>query len=294
MIISCLVSILQRWKDGQHGINDYAKFDCKFRTFSDKSEMFRGDSFWKNIKMAEKLANNHQDLAPISLSEKVEMLIFKNKKNVAKSIVKISYDVPFEQVVKDVEAASFLTSVKDDDGVELLEVPAANGWKSLFPEWKAYRQLNAGFWGVPKSKKSIVGNRFSKSYVVSGSSSTLHVKGQTTFLVKTNETQTKLLKKLVLKKDGRYFPGDVYLNYGEHLHYGVSGLSDDNQHVLVAIETDIPVQSVTVYDAQTGAILGKAESQPFEFNLPVAVSEINLDVVYDKLKKVRVDYSVSQ
>ena len=287
-----LLSILQRWKDGQYGVNDYAKFDCKYRNFIDQADMFKGASFWQSINLKESLSAL-QDIDHVSLAEKAKLVVFMNKSNPAKRILKISFDLPVDNVLKEVEAESFLTSVKGNDGAELLDGTEALGWKSLFPEWKEYRQLNSGFWGVPKRKNSIRNNRFSKSYAVSThSSSKLNVQGQTTFLVKTNETKPKSLKKLTLKKEGHFVQGDAYLDFGEYVSYGINGLSDDNQHVLVAIQTDVPVLSVVAYDAYTGAEIGRTDTLPLELNLPISTTEINLDVVYTKLKKVRVDYSM--
>lgn len=290
-----LVSILQRWKDGQHGVNDYANFDCKYRSFSDKSKMFKGNSFWQSIQLKDNLLKDFQGMEDIPLTENVKMLVYKNKSNPSKKILKISYDLPVDQVLKEVEAESFLTSVKNDDGVELQINSGVLGWKSLFPEWKEYRKLNAGFWGEPKRRKSILNNRFSKSYAITSNESAIkEVKGQTTFLVKTKEQKSKSLKKLTLKRDGRFIQGEAYLDFGEYINYQINGLSDDNQHVLVAIETDMPIFSVIAYDAQTGIELDKADTLPLELNLPISTAEINIDVVYNKLKKVRVDFSVSQ
>ncbi len=290
-----LVNILQRWKDGQYGVKDYAKFDCKYRSFTDRSEMFKGDSFWQSIDFKGRLIKNLQDVESISLSEKVNLSVYKNRNNPLKKILKISYELPSEHIVKEVEAESFLTSVKGASGAELYETSAALGWKSLFPEWKDYRQLNTGFWGVPKQKKSVINQRFTKSFSIECDEQTIaSVKGQTTFLVKTDLSQTKTLGKLVLKKNDNFVNGDVYLDYGEYIHCTINGLSDDHQRVLVGFDADIPIQSLTAHDAMTGTALGTAKKTPFELELPVSTKEISLVVDYAKLKKARVDFLVKK
>ncbi len=289
-----LVSILQRWKDGQYGVNDYAEFDCKYRNLTNRAEMFDGDSFWQSINLTEKLSTL-QDVEHVALSGKAKLLVFRNRNNPSKKILKISFDLPMDQVVKEVEAESFLTSVKGDDGTEMYRAPQALGWKSLFPEWKDYKPLNTGFWGVPKRKKSVLNNRFSKSYsIVSSHSAKLNVKGQTTFLVKTEETKSNSLNKLTLKKDDHFVKSEKYLDFGEYIRLSINGLSNDNQHVLVAVQSDVPILSVVAYDARTGAKIGTADTLPLELNLPISTTEINLDVVYTNLKKVCVEYTITE
>ena len=291
-----LVTILQRWKDNQHSNTDYAKFDCKYRSFFAKEEMFQGESFWKSIDLKATLNKINLETDDVLLSENVKMAVYKNRQNLSKKILKISYDIPVDNVIKEVESESFLLSVMGDEETNLLKNTDILGWKSLFPEWREYKQLNAGFWGEPKPKKSINNNNYSKSFSISSdqSSSILQVEGQTTFLVKTDEKITKSLKNITIKKNGRFVQGDAYLDYGEYINYSIDGLSDENQSVVVAMQTSIPTHTVIAYDAKSGLELGRSDTMPIELNLPISTSEINLSVTYTKLKKVKITYSVSK
>ena len=287
-----LVSILERWKDGQKSLNDYARFDCKFKNIPSRAEFFKGDSFWKGLQPLKKITELQTHTESVQLAQNIDILVFKNVHNPTKKVLKIAYDMPLDKVVKVVEDESFLTSVKSDDNQELLvNQQPAKGWKALFPDWKDYKQLNSGFWGEPGQTKHLEKGRYSNSFVIAPDPTQAYkVKGQTMCLVQTPQTQSKTIQNLPLNQGRRIIKGDVYLDYGERIKYGVNGLVDAEQKVTVTFSADIPISAITAFDVHSGKELATANQAPFELLIPYSASEINLKVEYPALKRVRVDF----
>ncbi len=287
-----LLKILERWKDGQQNIDDYAKFDCKYRSFTNPDDMFHGESFWKEKDILQKLKQKNQDTEIISLSENVKFDIFKNKNNATKKVIKVIFPLPIEHIVKEVEDESFLISAKSDNDQELYQGLSVQGWKSLFPQWKEYQELNTGFWGKPRKKSNIKNNQYAKSFTIApNNTKTYNIKGQSTFLVRTNQQKTKSFQHLTINQNGRYIKGESYLDYGEYLHHGTTGLAGEEQKITIAFDAAIPISSISVFDGNTGIQLGETNAPPFELNIPNKTTEINVKITYPKLKKVQINYS---
>lgn len=285
-----LVSILKRWKDGQHSIKDYAKFDCKYRSFTDPSFIFHGDSFWEQANL---LAHNNKPTT-ITLAEKINVKIFKNRNNSSKKIIKIAFQPPVANIVKTIPDESYLLSVLSDKNKGLYLTNPKQGWKSLFPEWKDYTQLNTGFWGTPQRQPALRNGKYTQSFTIaSDNTSSYTLKGQTTFWTKTNQQKKKSLKNILLAQNGFFIKGESYLDFGSFLKHKISSL-DNNNKVTVAFDIDIPITSITIYDAHSGTKLNQMTQPPFESQIPSNTTNINLDITYSVLKKVRVEYATEK
>ncbi len=288
-----LVELLKRWKDGQHSMRDYAKFDCKHKSFSKKENLYKGQSFWADIKPLESLAQKVKKVEHIALSENVSAIVFKNRGDQSKKVIRIGFGVPVEDVVKTLEEETHLTSVKNSKGEELYrkEIPAM-GWKSLFPDWKAYRPLNTGFWGEPTVKNPITEGYFSKSYSIAATkSNSFDIQGQATFLVKGKSKKQKMIE-LNLGEHQRIIKKEAYLDYGSDITYGVAGVDTNSQQLAVSFTSEIPILGITVLD-EKGVELGRTVAAPFEVLVPLHTTHIFVKIEYSNLKKVQVDYQVN-
>ncbi len=287
-----LVGILKRWKDGQSSIQDYAKFDCKHKSFYEKDKLYKGQSFWAEKNLLESLIKEDNNIEHISLSENVKAIVFKNRGDQSKKIIKIGFDVPVQEVIKVVEDETYLTSVKTATGEEVyMKGFSAHGWKSLFPDWKAYRPLNTGLWGEPKIQSPIKDGYFSKSYSISSTNAkSFSIQGRTTFLVKDDSKKEKRMN-LQLGEQQRVIKKEAYLDYGSELTYGVVGMDNESKQMIVSFNSEIPLSKIIILD-EKGIEIGQADAHPFEVLVPTHTTHIQVKIEYFSLKKIQVDYQV--
>lgn len=285
-----LEDILLRWKDGQYGNNDYGKFDCKFQSFSSEKELYHGASFLSEKKVKEQL-NLRPEEPQLKLAKEVKTTIFRNRLQPQKTILRVKYPLPVENVVGVVKDESYLISVKGSDGKEYYQSRYPNiGWKSLFPDWKEFHKLNNGFWGTPKPKNNFKDGMYSETFVLrAGAPKEIIVKGKTSFLVKTNKKTSKRLKKLRIRDEGRVFNGDVYFEHGRFLDYQVDGVFPYNNTMSVSFSVDLPIESITVFDTRTGQELATTQA-PFEVVIPIGTQAVDIVVEYPELNQVQVSW----
>gem|GEM_PF-5180276 len=278
-----LRALLERWRDEQYGMDDFGPFACKYRPLTRPHDWKAGESFWQQVF---RRAAGEKKLPTLILRD-VSVKRYSNTSNPDREIIRIEVPVPAGRLFKPIVDKSFVRSVQDETGRELLFDTTGTDWMAMFPDWFRYEKLNAGFWGTPRRVNPVQDGRYHTRVAIAPATGPLHIRGQVAFWKFTGLQQTRELDGLPVLTKNRYtLNKEVYLDYGEWLTYGVTGADPERGRISVRFNSDAPLTAVEVFDAATGERLGRAEKPAFELDLPASCRQVRLRVQYEQLAPV--------